>query len=216
MNRQTQIEIELRQTTAVKNYNGWKNKKTEFGYHSFYIDEIKIRGQRNPKERIDIFSKSIDFNNKVVVDFGCNVGGMLFHLPDIKKGYGFDFAKIDIQAANNIKKILNRPELFFHVVDVDTVKNFNDLNKFYEDRPNVFFLLSIGGWMKNHLRLYEYCADQKGEIILELNDQFTDQHQIEFFKSKGYSPILINPNSNDDIEKKYRASRASYYIDCRR
>lgn len=212
MNRQTQIENQLRQTTSVKNYNGWKNQKTEFGYHSFYIDDIKIRGQRNPKERIEIFSKYIDFKDRVVVDFGCNVGGMLFHLENIKAGYGFDFAETDIKAADQIKTILDRYELNFNVLDLDKITDFSMIDRYFTTKPDVIFLLSIGGWIKNHLKLYDYCLSKNADIILELNNQHTDQYQIDFFLSRGAQPMLISDNSNDDIMKKYRKSRATYFI----
>ena len=210
--KQQLIENQLRTTTRVKNYNGWKNKRTEFGYHSFNLDGIDIRGQRNPKDRIDIFSKYIDFKDKVVVDFGCNVGGMLFHISNLKEGYGFDFAENDIKAANNIKNILERPELNFNVMDLDKVNNFNVIDSFFNNTPDVFFLLSIGGWIENHLKLYEYCLSKKADIILELNHQITDQYQIDFFKNQGAKPQLISSNSEDDIMPAHKQSRATYFI----
>ena len=55
------------------------------------IDNLSIKGQREPSQRLAIIKKHVNFENKNVIDFGCNSGGMLFHLPEIKQGIGIDY-----------------------------------------------------------------------------------------------------------------------------
>ena len=60
MSREKLIEDQLKTTVSLSHYNGWNNR-TKFGYHSYNIDEIDIKGQRNPKMRLDCFRKNVDF-----------------------------------------------------------------------------------------------------------------------------------------------------------
>ena len=120
------IKNRLILTTNIIFNNGWHNNTT-FGYHSFNLYNINIKGQRNPKQRLELIKKHINFENKVVVDFGCNSGGMLLHLPEIKKGIGYDFNPQCIKAANYIKNILKfYNDLSFHEKDLNEF-NFNEI-----------------------------------------------------------------------------------------
>jgi SAM-dependent methyltransferase len=182
---QEQIHRELLNTTGGF---GWHTN----GYHSFEMEGVNIIGQRRPKLRLDLMKQHYDFTDKTVIDFGCNVGGMLFHLPELKHGYGYDKEIRYINAARNIQKILHRDNLTFDLLDTDK----NDFSKITV-KPDLIFLLSLGSWMNWQL-LYSYCAELSVSIILEINNEDEGIPQLSFFNKKGYNCKLIIPNSLDD------------------
>jgi len=211
MNRTNAIINELKKTRGYENYNGWSNKKTEFGYHSFNIDEIQIQGQRNPKQRIDAISKHINFDNKVVADIASNVGGMLFHLKNIKKGIGFDFDPNVIEAATNICDILGRPNLTFKQFDFDR-QDFEIFKKELTVIPDVVFFLAIAKWIKNWKIIYNYFIDLGADIIVETNETKSESAQLQFFEEKGLEAKLIIAGSPEEIVKN-KSIRNTYYIE---
>lgn len=212
MNRTSLIINELKKTKGYKNYNGRSNKITQFGYHSFDIDEIKIQGQRNTKQRINSISKYINFDGKIVVDVGCNVGGMLFHLKNIKQGFGFDFDLNVIDAANNISSILNKTNLIFKQFDFDK----QDIEIFKKELPvipDVVFFLSIANWIKNWKTVYDYFIDLNVDIVFETNEIKSELTQLEFFEERGLEPKLIIEGSPDDQNVKSKSIRNTYYVE---
>ena len=94
----TSIKNIMTKTTEKQYSNSWSNR-TSYGYHSINLFNINIPGQRNPSQRLKIIKQSVDFKDKTVIDFGCNSGGMLLHLPEIKRGFGYDFSKECIDTA---------------------------------------------------------------------------------------------------------------------
>jgi len=212
MSREELIKKELEKTIGYVKYNNWSNRRTNYGYHSFNIDEINILGQRNPKKRLNLYKDYVTFTNKNVVDFGSNVGGMLFHIPEIKQGVGFDFDINCINAAKNIKKILGYENLNFYVFDFDK-NDFNELKKFILYKPDVIFILSLGAWIKNNEGLFQFCIELGGVLILEVNSVKIGKSQVEFFENRGFNTKLIIDNSDDDIISMNKKSRRTYLID---
>lgn len=209
MNREEQIKAELKKTKNYIKYNRWSNSRTNYGYHSFNIAEINIEGQRNPKKRLELMKKHIEFNDKNVVDFGCNVGAMLFHLPEIKKGIGFDFDDNCIKAADNIKVILGYSNMHFYTFDFDK-DDFKILRDTINFKPDIIFVLSIGAWIKNIIKLYEYCIELGGIIVLETNNDEIGKRDLDFFKNHKIE-LIIN-NSEDDSTPDNKLYRKTYLI----
>jgi len=211
MSIQNQIIEQILTTRNYTMYNGWGNARTEYGYHSFNLPDVDIQGQRTPSTRIEEFKKHVSFKDKVVVDIGCNVGGMLFHIPDLKKGYGFDYDDKCIVAANNIAKILDRNDLVFSTIDLDKVPH-DSLNNYINEKIDVVFLLSVGKWISTHKDLYKFFVKQGADIILELNNNRKDKEQLEVFKELGLEPKLIIQGSPDDNTEDNKSYRATYFI----
>ena len=211
MNIQNQIIEQILTTRNYTMYNGWENARTEYGYHSFSLPGVDIQGQRTPSKRIEEFKKHISFKDKVVIDIGCNVGGMLFHIPDLKKGYGFDYDNKCIVAANNIAKILDRNELTFSTIDLDKVPH-ESLKNYINEKIDIVFLLSVGKWISTHKDLYQFFVKQGADIILELNNNRKDKAQLEVFKELGLEPKLIIEGSPDDNTDDNKSHRATYFI----
>jgi hypothetical protein len=197
----------LVKTTGVSHYNGWSNR-TMYGYHSFSLFNINLVGQRFPKIRLDLMRKHYNFDNKYLIDIGCNTGGMLFHCLEIKKGLGVDFDANCIDAANVIK---------------DTMKIFDDLTfikrdldndpqtAIFEDGPaDVVFLLSLGSWVKKWRDLYTLVIKNAKTIFLEINNVDEGKAQIEHFKSAGCALELVSNDSSDDITNNF--GRKTYMI----
>jgi hypothetical protein len=189
----------LKKTTEGTFYNGWSNRTT-FGYHSLNINNIQIPGQRQPLLRLNKIKKKIDFTNKIVIDFGCNIGGMLLHLPEIKEGYGLDYSNSCIDCGNKIRDILKyNNDLKFFVYDLNNlnVEEFFQTNNI--KNIDIIFLLSLGSWVKNWKDLYTKSYQHSKNIILELNNEKEGEPQLELFKSLGATIELISDNSDDDI-----------------
>lgn len=208
MNKEEQIKKLLSKTVGPSQYNGWNNR-TAFGYHSYNIGDVSILGQRNPNVRLRNYKKHIDFKNKVVLDFGCNVGAMLHHLENIKLGIGFDYDKNCINAAIEISKILGRNNLNFFAHDFDK-NEYSELKNKISEKPDIIFLLSLGSWVKSWEKLYSLCCDFNCIIVLEVNNEEEGSKQLDFFKKRGLNTELILDNSLDDCTGNNR--RRSYII----
>lgn len=209
MNTEDKIKEELSKTVGNRKYNGWNNR-TSYGYHSYNLDGINITGQRNPEMRLNEFKKYVDFTDKVVVDFGCNVGAMLHHLTEIKTGFGLDYDVNCINAANKISGFLGRDNLNYYVHDFDK-DSYEDVKNKITESPEIIFLLSLGSWIKSWEKLYTISVEYGAKIILEINNEVEGKAQLEFFKKKGLEPKLIMDNSLDDSTGNNR--RRTYLIE---
>jgi SAM-dependent methyltransferase len=185
-------------------YNNWKViQRYEGGYHSFDIYNLNIQGHRNNKLRINEFRKYINFNNKIVVDFGCSVGGILLHINELNNGIGFDFDKLSIKNANYILKQIRKEnteladKYKFINLDLNLIEH-NELDKFINKDVDIIFLLSLGSWIKNWENLYSYSIKKGKIIVLETNNKEEGKKQIEFFEKNNCKLQKIINSSTDD------------------
>jgi hypothetical protein len=188
----------LKATTAGHLYNGWHNNRAMYGYHSFFIHNLKFRGQRNPVQRLEKIRKFVNFENKKVLDLGCNTGGMLLHLPEISVGCGIDLDEKCLSAANLIKNKLN------YVADIQFKKcNLNEfkIEEFIKEnfQPDYIFLLSLGSWVADWPTLYNECFNNTPNIILETNNDKEGVYQLALFEKLGAKITMISDKSDDDI-----------------
>jgi len=204
----TKVLDALKATTQKVHYNGWSNGRTQFGYHSFEIYNFKVTGQRNPKARLDLMRKFYNFENKSVVDLGCNTGGMLFHLFEINKGVGVDFDINCVNASQTIKKEL---KIFDNLEFQQKDLNDTDIDILLEKaKPDLVFLLSLGSWVKNWAYLYTTVLKFTSTVILETNNSQEGKAQLDLFRNLDASITLISSESNDDITK--NTGRQTYLI----
>lgn len=204
----TKIGNALKNTTVGHNYNGWSNSRTDYGYHTFDIFNIKFTGQRNPVERLNIMRKHYSFENKYLIDIGCNTGGMLFHCTEISKGRGVDFDMKCLDAANVIK---SNTKLYDHLdfIQRDLDKDNADII-FSNGRADVVFLLSIGSWIKKWSDLYKLVMENTDTIFLETNNDTEGVAQLDLFKNAGWDIQMISSESKDDITNNH--GRKTYLI----
>jgi SAM-dependent methyltransferase len=191
------IKNALRNTVQKKKYNGWANT-TEFGYHSFNVFNLNIQGQRNPEKRFQKIKQFYDFTGKSVLDLGCNTGGMLFHIPEIKKGVGIDYDEDCISACNTLRDRFNFScDLEFYQKDLNEC-NITEFCKSIHYRPDIVFLLSLGSWVKNWSELYTNVFNTCDTILLETNNDSEGAPQLELFRSLNTTITLISDKSDDD------------------
>jgi SAM-dependent methyltransferase len=198
------IENKIKETTKRTFYNGWNNSRYQLsGYHSLNIHNININGQRRPKLRIKQITNYYDFENKIVLDLGCNIGGMLLHLPKIKKGIGIDFDELCIKCGNYITDILKFNDLSFYKYDLNNflIKEF--INSLNIEKIDIIFLLSLGSWIKNWKKLYIDCIYYSNYILLETNNDIEGKEQLELFDKFNCNINMISENSYDDQTNNY-------------
>jgi hypothetical protein len=198
------IENKIKDTTKKIFYNSWTNYRKQLsGYHSIDIHNININGQRRPKLRIKEISKYYDFENKIVLDLGCNIGGMLLHLPKIKRGLGIDYDKLCVDCGNYISNILKFNELSFYKYDLNNflIKEF--INSLNIEKIDIIFLLSLGSWIKNWEKLYIDCVKYSNHILLETNNDHEGKEQLELFNKLNCTINIISEYSYDDQTNNY-------------
>ena len=189
--------------------HNWRNPThTGFGYHSIQIGNVNLTGQRNPNERLAILRQFIDFKDKVVVDLGCNVGGMLHHLAEAKHAYGFEFDQRCVKAATRIAEIFHLPETFYQA-DLNTFQPNVTFNTFVH-KPDVVFLFNIGSWVGKWPKLYRAVAETGVPIIvLETNNDIEGKPQLELFRRVGRKTQLLS-QAIDDMTGNFR--RKTYLV----
>ena len=200
----------LQGTTNNSHYNGWNNR-TSYGYHSFQMNNLDIIGQRQPYKRINYMRQYLDFTDKTLIDFGCNTGGMIFHLPELKQAYGMDFDGKCIDVCNKISHLLKYKTVHnFECQDL----NYFDFSLFLTKRGiehiDVIFLLSLGSWITNWRLLYEKSFQYAKYIVLETNNDEEGKPQLELFRSFNANINMISDASIDDITK--NVGRKTYLI----
>ena len=205
------IKEKLSASVGITHYNSWNNR-TRYGYHTFNIDNIDIPGQRQPAIRLDILKKHIDFDNKSVIDFGCNTGGMLLHLPRIQKGYGMDYSRQCIDAAKHIRDTLKyNNSLEFIVQDLNEFEMSTFMSEYdITEKVDIVFVLALGSWVRNWHKLYTDSYNNSKILVLETNNDTEGVPQLELFKTLGADIKLISEGSFDDTTGNH--GRKTYII----
>jgi len=198
------IENKIKDTTKTTFYNGWTNNRKQLcGYHSINIHNININGQRRPNLRIKEIIKHYDFEDKTVMDLGCNIGGMLLHLPKIKKGVGVDFDKTCVDCGNYITDILKFNDISFYKYDLNDYSIKEHIELLNIKNLDIIFLLSLGSWIKNWEKLYIECLKYSNNILLETNNDKEGEEQLKLFNTLKCDINMISENSYDDQTNNY-------------
>ena len=211
------LKFELSRVKGSYFANSWGvTRDFPAGYHSFDIPGFSVKGQRDNRGRLQQIEKSITLEERSIIDFGCNTGGMLLHWPNPAFAIGMDFDSKSISAAKKIVKVLGKYDFEmskrfeFYVQDLEKL-DFNELEKIFVFRKiDTVLLLSIGSWIRSWKELYSFVAQFKTDIILETNNDSEGVTQIEFFKERNKKITLISSNSFDDNSGNY--GRKTYLI----
>ena len=200
----TNINNLITLTTQNNHYNGWNNNRPNVnGYHSINIHNINSLGQRTPIKRMETIIKKYNFTDKTVFDLGCNIGGMLLHLPQIKKGIGVDFDESCINCGNYIANILKFNDISFYKHDLNNFSLIDKMNELNIKKIDIIFILSIGSWATNWMQLYINCINNSNTILLETNNDNEGKPQIQLFKDYNCKIVLISEQSLDDNTGNY-------------
>jgi hypothetical protein len=193
-----QISTIVKATTVTQHGNGWNNGRGQYGYHTIQFANLNFQGQRKPLKRLEKIKKFYDFTDKIVLDLGCNTGGMLLHIPEIKHGVGLDFDAKCIDAAKYMARRFQFAASYtFHQQDLnefDCVK-WTVTNNI---RPDIIFLLSIGSWVKNWKALYTNAWNTAPALLLETNNDTEGMEQLQLFLDLGARITLVSAKSDDD------------------
>lgn len=174
------------------------------GYHSFEIDGCKFEGQRNPKMRLEGIPFS--FENKSVLDIGCNQGGMLYELSNkIKYGVGIDYDSRMINVANKMKSHAKLNHLDYFVFNLEK-ENLAYITDFLpENKVDVVFLLSVCMWLDNWQEVIDFVPTISSKLVFESNGNTQQQsEQIDYLKKTYQHVQLIREQSDDDPSQKNR------------
>lgn len=160
-------------------------------------------GQRTSIKRIKTITNNYDFSDKIVFDLGCNIGGMLLHLPQIKKGVGIDFDESCIACGNYIANTLKFNDISFYTDDLNNFSLIDKMNEVNIKKIDIIFLLSIGSWATNWRELYIDCINYSKMILLETNNDTEGIPQLELFEEYNCKINLISNASLDDNTGNY-------------
>lgn len=173
------------------------------GYHTIEIGGRQLNGQRNPAERLK--AVPVDFAGKTVLDIGCNQGGMLFEVPQVKWAVGVDYDPRMINAANRIKSLRQIDHMSFYVLDLEKepLSLLEDLIP--EPKVDIVFLLSVCNWIGNWRDVISYGARISNAMLFETTGPAKRQElQIDWLR-KVYGDVrLIADRSDDDPGHKQR------------
>lgn len=189
---------------AAKSNVSYSGHNFPSGYHSLTLRHRYFRGQRECATRLT--TVPYDFTNKVVLDLGCNCGGVLHYLADrILMGVGLDMNPKLINAANAIKSLNGTNNLHFFMFDLDE----NDMsmigNFMLNKRVDICFLLSICMWLKNWKKVVAKSSKISNTLLFESNgDNQQQMEQAEFLYKQFSSVELINSESSDDFKQSKR------------
>lgn len=170
----------------------------ESAYHSVRLKDKYFRGQRQPGERLK--KVPFDFKDKIVLDLGCNIGGMLFEIQkEIKAGIGFDVDSKCVNAANLIKRYNQTDNLDFFVFDLDgePFQVLDDL--ILPEQIDICFLLSVCMWLKKWKEVINYCSNKSKALLFETNGTAQQQEeQVLYLKQCYKKTVLVDSSSMDD------------------
>jgi len=175
------------------------------GYHSMTVGGKYFRGQRECSRRLA--EVPYDFSGKVVLDLGCNCGGMLHCLAEtIRFGVGVDVDKRCINAANLIKFINRAVNLNFFTFDLDRELLGLIKNLLPNDPVDISFLLSVCMWLKNWRAVIRLTASTSRTLLFEANgNELQQSEQVAFVRSCFRKVEVIASESRDDLGQKHRA-----------
>ncbi len=166
------------------------------GYHTLNLRGELYKGQRDNPMRLS--KVKFDFKNKVVLDIGCNVGGMLHELaPIIKYGVGVDYNHDCINAANLIRDYNNTHNINFYRFDLNNQDVLNIKNFILSDKVDICFFLSMIKWIKNWPKVIKFAKSISNNLLIELNGK--DQDNQEKIIREIYPKVsLVYSKSMDD------------------
>jgi hypothetical protein len=174
------------------------------GYHTLTLRGRRFRGQRECSERLKRIP--FDFRNKVVIDLGCNVGGMLHAIAgSIKKGIGFDCNSNCVNAAHMIRRLNDTRNLEFYTFDLDG-QDFSLLRALLcREEPDIIFLLSVCRWLKRWPELIREASCLADGLLFESNGSGKEQlEQLNVIRECYGDVRQISESSVDDVSLRDR------------
>ena len=164
--------------------NSYGGPRFEAGYHSFVLEDKLYKGTRDNINRINQV-KGFDFTDKVVLDIGCNMGGVLHSIgKTIKYGVGVDVSFKCINAANLVKDLNKQSNLSFYVFNLDN-EDFRLINDFVlADRVDICMFLAVAMHINKWREVIQFCFETSDTLLFEANGkQHKQTAQIDFINN---------------------------------
>lgn len=164
-------------------------------YYSLNVNGQKTKGERSWQERWNIIKKAINYENKKILDLGCNTGLCGVYLLKFAKAHsvvGVDRPDNDL-STNGIPRLIESANLLQKAFNVSFKIIQTDLNtQNYEEiigtNYDIVFCMSILKWVNNKERFLKYLSNFKN-IIFEGHE--SDEIEIKRFKRLGYNYKIL-------------------------
>lgn len=172
------------------------------------FDELGIRGRRNDEQRY----RYLDFSlckNKIVVDYGCNLGQACIKAAraGAQKVIGFDSQSDTVESAREIRDFLEINAIEYYVVDFNDDDFDIKIKKIFQHEiPHISFFLSVYRTkeLKDRNGLFQFIIDHTKEFIFFEGHSKKDIDTVEFYSTLfhrfqlharflGYSQSNIRP-----------------------
>jgi SAM-dependent methyltransferase len=179
-------------------------KAHEAGYHAIDLNGKAFAGQRRPEQRLA--GVPIDFTDAIVLDIGCNQGGMLFQISDrIRHGAGIDYDPRMINAANRVRAYKKTGNLDFYVFDLER-EDLRLLDSLVAGgRVDVVMLLSVCMWIGNWRQVIAKCSRLADTLLFETNGSREQQdEQLQFLDQTYERTETVRESSPDDTIQQAR------------
>ena len=181
----------------------------EAGYHTVELDGVVYKGQRDTASRI--VSADYLFENKTVLDIGCNIGGMLHALSSsIKYGVGLDNQYKSINAANRIAVEKKQGNVGFYTFDL-AKDDWSMIPKFCPYEYDVVLVLSLALWVGSWRGLVDWVHPK--DMLYESNGKQSFQDEQERYLINVYgSAKQLTEQSDDDARVDRGAKQRRLYL----
>ena len=157
-------------------------------YYSFNFEGYHFPGERSWEKRWEVLRSITNFNNRRVLELGCNMSLLSCFLVREEKAaavMGVDIDENILEAAKLVSSAL-RVDTEYRQVDFDSAANWEDgLNGF---NPDVVFALNVLNWVQDKSRFLDFLGRFE-EVIFEGHDSF--EIEKERFATRGFSKILL-------------------------
>ncbi|MCD4654938.1 class I SAM-dependent methyltransferase [bacterium] len=188
------IELIRYATNPLVPYSGQEFKG---GYQQLKCQGVILPGQRDCSIRHE--KLKIDWSRKVVLDIGCNQGGMLFEIASlINFGYGIDNNAHLINVCQKIRELDKHANLNFFVMDIED-SHFATIECLLEHQVDVCILMAMCSWLTNWREVIEWCCSLAPVLVFETNGnpELQDDH-IAHVRSLYNSVEEVASRSDDD------------------
>ncbi len=205
MDLSTEKALRVARYTKTSADGRYAGGRFDSGYQTIKVKDESFQGQRDNAERLSLVD--YEFKDKVVLDIGCNMGGMLHEIAeDIEYGVGVDFNSKCINAANFIAAVNNSHNLKFFTFDLEK-ENINRLWDFVpHDKIDVCFFLALCFWVENWKDIIRFCAQISDNLLFETNAYPEDlkEESINYVKHIYTHVRVLSTQSDDDSVTKGR------------
>lgn len=199
MNAKTKRLIQYGAETD-KAYSG---KSFPGGYQTICDGNSILPGQRNCEQRLRTIG--VEFAGKVVLDVGCNQGGMLFPLAgQIEYGYGVDHDTRLVNVCHKLRQTKRCDNLNFFVLDLQE-EPLDLLDDLVEHTIDVCFFLSMCAWLSNWREVVDFCRLRAKTVIVETNGEQAEQEgQLDYMRTQFATVRIVACKSIDDPTQRVR------------